>query len=236
MAVEDNAIAERRPQPVPEEIAQVLHGGHTPPILCQLARLAETGRQQSALCAGAPAAFVSGTMDQGLDGNPAANIERADFLRGVDLMAGDGKQIDTELIYIRRNLPDGLRRVRMQKDAMRVGDCCDFGDRLNGADLVVGVHDADQKRVASDRLADVVGVNQTAAVYGDIGYRRAQPLKEPAWLEDRGMLDLRCDDVRRTIAAPEEETLEGKIVRLAPAAGKNDLRRGAAKERSDQRT
>src|SRR5579875_2962623 len=201
MAVEGNAVAESGAKTIPEQVAEALCGRHADPGLSNLAGFAEACRQQRALRAGAPPALVSGAVDQGLDRNPATDVEGAYALRRVDLVAGDREQIDAELLDFGRYLADGLRRVRMQRNPVRAGDFGDFSDRLDRADLVVRVHDADQERVLGDRLADVIGVDKAAPVDGNVGHGRTKSLKKPAWRYDRGMLDLRGDDVRRSIAA-----------------------------------
>ena len=116
---------------------------------------------------------------------------------------------------------------------MFVGNSRDFGDRLNRADLVVGVHDADQAGVRCDRLADIIGINETAAIDGNIAHGHAKLGEMVAWLQRRRVLDLRRDDVRWPLARRAACALERKVVRFAPAAGEHDLVRGAAKQRRD---
>jgi hypothetical protein len=95
-------------------------------------------------------------------------------------VAYDGEQVHAELVDSGRYLADRLRGIRMQRNAVRAGDLRDFGDRLDRADLVVRVHDADQKRVLGDRLADVVGIDKAAPIDGNVGHGRAKSLEKPA--------------------------------------------------------
>ena len=173
---------------------------------------------------------MSGAVDQGLDLNPTTDIERTDPLRRVDLVTRDGEKVHAELVDIGPYLADRLSSVRMQGNVLLAGDLRDFGDRLDRADLVVRVHDADQKCVLGDRLADVVGIDKAAPVDWNVGHVRAKSLEKPAWCQDRGMLDLRRDNVRRSIAARKEQALEREIVGLAATTGEDDLIGGAAEE------
>ncbi len=45
-----------------------------------------------------------------------------------------------------------------------------FSDGLNGANLVVGVHDRNQYRSGCDHVPDVVGVNSPETIYGQVGH------------------------------------------------------------------
>ena len=74
---------------------------------------------------------------------------------------------------------------------MLAGNLRRLRDRLDRADLVVGVHDADEDRIGPDRLADVVGIDEPEAIDRHERDRRAEPLEEAARLEDRGMFDPR---------------------------------------------
>jgi hypothetical protein len=47
----------------------------------------------------------------------------------------------------------------MEQRAMLARDTSQFGNRLDGANLVVGVHDRDERRVAPDRRAQIVRVD-----------------------------------------------------------------------------
>ena len=125
----------------------------------------------------------------------------------------------------------------MADDAVLARDAGDLGDRLERADLVVGVHDADQHRPGLDRPAHVLGVHDPEAVDGHDG----QPITEAAFEvtacgEDRRMLDRRGDDV--VAARREAARATPLIARLSaslPLAVKTTLVRLAAEQRRDLR-
>src|SRR5215475_10533055 len=112
-----------------------------------------------------------------------------------------------------------------------MGDAGAILDRLDGSDLVVGVHDADENRARRDRFAKVVGINAARAANRQIGDAGAQALEKPARFDDGGMLDARRDDVIAPLAMRKEHALEGEVVGLAAAAGEDDLVAAAAEQR-----
>ena len=60
------------------------------------------------------------------------------------------EQVDAELVDPGRDLADRLRGVAVQEDAGFARDAGDLGDRLDRADLVVGVHHRDEDGVRPD--------------------------------------------------------------------------------------
>src|SRR5262245_35810708 len=57
-------------------------------------------------------------MNEWLKRYAAAHEQGANSLWRIDLMAGDRKEIDAELVHVGRNLADGLRRIGVKQDAM----------------------------------------------------------------------------------------------------------------------
>src|SRR2546429_1161154 len=223
MTVEEDAVAELLLQALPEAVAQSAHATHRRKIPRKLAGRAEGDRQQGTLRARASAAFVAGTMDQRFDRRAAAHKQRADAFWRVNLVAGDRHKIDAEPVDISCDLPDGLRSVSVEQDLVLAGNAGAVLDRLDGSNLVVGMHDADKDRARCDRLADIVGINAACAINGQIRHACAEAFEKTARLDDGRMLDTGGDDVIAVITKREECALEGKIIRLAAAARKNDL-------------
>ena len=118
----------------------------------------------------------------------------------------------------------------MKQHAALAGNPGAILDRLDGSDLVVGVHDADKNGARRDRFAEIVGLNAACAVNGQIGHTCAEALEKTAWLYDCRMLDASGDDVISLVAKREECALEGKIICFAAAARENDLVVMAAKQ------
>jgi hypothetical protein len=157
-------------------------------------------------------------MNKRLQRRAVAHIERAYALRRVQLVTGDREQVDARPVDRGFNLADGLRSIGVHEHALRVGDPLDLRDRLDGADLVVGVHDANQDGARRQRAADIIGIDQACPVDRKVGDPGAQALEEATWRQDRRMLDLACDDMIGAVAPGEEDALQGQIVGLAAAA------------------
>src|SRR5262249_29069758 len=231
MAIEAYAISELLLQRLPEAVAQRAHAIYGRKIARKLAGLAEAGREQRALGTCAAAMLVPAAVKQRLNRHAIAHEQGADALGGIGLVAGNRQKIDAELIHLDRNLADGLGGVGVKQHGAFMGDAGAILNRLDGSDLVVGVHDADEDRARRVRSALFVGINAARAVNRQIGDAGAQALEKPARFDDGRMLDARRDDVIAPVAARKEHALEGKVVGLAAAAGENDLVAAAAEQR-----
>jgi len=96
-------------------------------------------------------------------------------------------------------------------------------NRLDRADLVVGMHDAHKDRARCNRFAKFVWVNPASSVNRKIGQPRAQAFEKPARFDDRRVLDPSGDDVIALVAKSKIRALESEIVGLTATAGENDL-------------
>ena len=106
----------------------------------------------------------------------------------------------------------------MEKDAMLAGDARALLNRLDGAHLVVGVHDADEDRARRDPPAQVIGIDAPESIHWQASYPRAQAFKKPAWCGNRRVFDPRGDDVIATVAPCKVCTFERQIIGLASSA------------------
>ena len=71
-----------------------------------------------------------------------------------------------------------------------------FLDGLDRADLVVGMHDADQDSVGGNRATEVVGIDSPGAIDRQKGHRRAQAFQKAQRRHDRRMLYAGGDEMR----------------------------------------
>ena len=149
---------------------------------------------------------------------PPAQVQRANALGRVKLVSGDRQQVDAEPVHVGGNLAGRLRRVGVEEHAVLAGDARALFDRLDRANLVVGVHDADEDRARRDGLSEVVGIDAAAAVHGQIRCAGAQACEKPARCDDGRVLDLRGDDVVPLVAPREVHAFEREVVGLASAA------------------
>ena len=115
-----------------------------------LAGLAESHDARHVERAGAQAAFscpppwiCGATRDPGV---ALPDVQGADSLRAVDLVGGEGHQVDLQRLHVHRDLAHRLGGVAVEENPLLLADPPDLGERVEGADLVVGRHDGDQDR------------------------------------------------------------------------------------------
>src|SRR5580698_2288005 len=83
----------------------------------------------------------------------------------------------------------------MQEDAAGAGDLADLGEGLDGADVVVRVHDRHEHRSRGDGDGDVIWVDEAVGTGRDNGDVGALPGEVLAGGEDGLVLDAGGDDV-----------------------------------------
>ena len=129
-------------------------------------------------------------------------------------MTGDGEQIDAERFHIGFDFSDRLSGICVTQHTVLVCDPGDLRDGLNGSHLVVGVHHGNQRGRRSNRVPDVVGIDQPKPVDGEPGNFSAQPLDKPTWFQNGGMFDPADDDVKRPSGSPsrEEQPFDGMVI------------------------
>src|SRR5439155_6771617 len=84
-----------------------------------------------------------------LDG--PAHPEGAGAGRPVEIVRREREEIDAAVVDGERDASGRADRVDVERHAARAGDPADLTDRLNRADLVVGRHDLDERRVRDNR-------------------------------------------------------------------------------------
>src|SRR6185369_4125854 len=116
---------------------------------------AEADDAGDVLGAGAALTLVRAAVEHGRESHAAPDIEDADSLGRVELVAGEGEEVDVLEEAVRadveRELAAGLDGVGVEKSAAGVSDSGEGVDGLDNASLVIGVHDADEARVGLER-------------------------------------------------------------------------------------
>ena len=138
--------------------------------------------------------------------------ERADAVRATDLVPGDRHRVDPGSGEVERQLAECLDRVGVHRDAVGVRDLDDLGDRLHGADLVVGPHHRHQR--------DALGVGL------DGGAERVDV--EPALPVDRDELDLGALGAEPVAAGRARRGARSGVLRMR-------TRRGSSARRAQNR-
>ena len=141
-------------------------------------------------------------------------------------MAGEGEQIHWQRAQIDRQMAHRLDGVCMEDHLLFTADGAQFGNRLNGADLVIGVHDGHESRVFADRAAQLLRPHQTVLMH--VQQRDLKPLCRQFFqrVQYGVMLKSRGDDVPFALLRAQRRHLSDRpIVRFTAAGGEIDLLR-----------
>ena len=205
-------------------LGQVLHG------LFQSGRHAHDAGNVLGTCS--LALLLRAALDQVREDDAALGVEQADALRAVELVGGEGEHVDVVVYDVDRNVADGLDRVGVEEDACFAADRADLTDWLDGADLVVRVHDRDQAGLGRDRFPDLLGRDQAVLVDVQIGHGEALFFELLQRVEHGVVLKGRGDDVGLALLfADDRGAADGLVVGLGAAGGEGDLSGICAQDR-----
>src|SRR5882672_8372069 len=96
----------------------------------------------------------------------------------------------------------------MEENAVFTSNTGNVRNWLNRADLIVGVHHGNQNGLRGNRTPHVVRIDAAVSVHRQVRHCGAQPVKEPARIDDSGMFHLRCDEVSFGLPHSEEHALQ----------------------------
>ena len=99
-------------------------------------------------------------------------------------------------------MPNCLYRIRMDQCAVLMSDSRDFRNRLDRSHFIIRGHHGNQTRTRPHRLSDLLRRNEPAFVRPDISHRITHPFKRRAAIQNRVMLDFRCNDVALLLQRP----------------------------------
>ena len=110
-------------------------------------------------------------------------------------MAAGTEHVNMHLIHIDGNLCIRLYRIGMKQYAVLFCNLTDLGDGLDGTDLVVGKHHADQNGIGTNGCFQLVQADQSVSVHIQIGDLKASLLQILTGMENGMMLDLRGNNM-----------------------------------------
>ena len=142
----------------------------------------------------------------------AANVECADALGAVDLVAGEREHVDVVGHHVDGDLAHGLDGVGVEDDALLVAELADLANGLDDADFVVGVHDGDEDGLVVDGALQVFEIDEAVGLHGQIGDAVALLLELLAGVEDGLVLGDLGDDVVAALAVHLGDALDGEVV------------------------
>jgi hypothetical protein len=121
--------------------------------------------------AGATSVFLAAADDLGLERGAGSDVEGACAAGAVELVGGEGEEVDVEAVDVEAEVGDGLDGVGVDEGAGVFGANLlgDGGDVVECADFVVGVHDGDEDGVVRDGGGDIGGVDAAVGGGGDEG-------------------------------------------------------------------
>ena len=105
------------------------------------------------------------------------------------------EHVNMHLIYIDRNLRIRLYRIGVEQYTVLLRDLTDLGNGLDGTDLIVGKHHADQNGIGADGCFQLVQADQSVSVHIQIGDLKASLLQILTGMENGMMLDLRGNNM-----------------------------------------
>ena len=110
-------------------------------------------------------------------------------------MTAGTEHVNMHLIHMNGNLCIRLYRIGMKQYAVLFCNLTDLGDGLDGTDLVVGKHHADQNGIGADGCFQLVQADQSVSVHIQIGDLKASLLQILTGMENGMMLDLRGNNM-----------------------------------------
>src|SRR5664280_2044707 len=138
---------------------------------------AEGGDAGDVLGARAAVAFVMAAVHDGREAGALAHVERAYALGRIELVTAHAVEVHAERLDVHGDFAERLHAIHVEGGAGLVGDPGYFGDGLERAEFVIGVHDADQHGLGAQGAADVFGTYDAArgdAQAGDLAAFGAQ--------------------------------------------------------------
>ena len=110
------------------------------------------------------AMLLAAATNKWLEADARTDVERANALGCIHLVPDDGEQVNVKLDDIDGELADSLGGIGVQEDAVLMGDGGEFGDRLQHAGLIIGVHDRHQVRRLAQRCSQIGGEHQVRCI------------------------------------------------------------------------
>src|ERR1035437_5264587 len=194
-----------------------------PAVVATMAEAATGGDAGDVLGARAAVAFVMAAVHDGREAGALAHVERAYALGRIELVTAHAVEVHAERLDVHGDFAERLHAIHVEGGAGLVGDPGDFGDGLERAEFVIGVHDADQHGLGAQGAADVFGTYDAVRGDAQAGDLAAFGARLFSGREHGRVLDGAGDDVLGRGGRGAGEAEDGEIVGLGAAAGEDDL-------------
>lgn len=163
--------------------------------------------------------------EDGIDKLGRMNEKSAGAFWSVNLVGAEGNEIGVELgNRMKGDLAERLHRVGMKDHAPFAADQTKRRDRLNGAGLIVGGHDRNEGGVGADGGTQVVGIDESGGIHGQVSDAEALAAAEVIEAVKNGVVfDGGCDQVASLVAEAAGDTEDREIAAFGAAAGEDHL-------------
>ena len=199
-------------------IGTLLHGRHG-----ALGGLAQSYDTRYVLGTCTTLALLRAAVYEGTNFHTFPDIQKADALGAVQLVAAGAEHIDMVLVYIDRHLTEGLYRVGMEQNAVLMGDFTYLFDRLNGSNLIICKHHGNQDGFRTDGFLEFLDLDHTIFIYGQVRNLIAMLLQPLTGVQNRMMLDLCGNNVFSFALICLCSRFQRPVVGLASACGEINL-------------
>ncbi len=181
------------------------------------------------LGAGAPLPFLAAAGDEGQERHAAPEEQDANALGAVKFVPGEAHHIDAQAAHVKVEETGGLHGVGMHHDAaveflrplLHGGG--DFGNGVDGANLIVGVHYGNNGGLAGDGVIDSLRVNLAVVINGQAGYVPTAVFQYLASVQYGVVFGAGRDDVAAGFLQRVGGAPDGGVVGLGAAAGEYHL-------------
>ena len=170
-------------------------------------------------------AFLTTSHEQRRKADALADVERANALRRMHLVAAEAEKIDRRCLHIEVNFSRRLHGIRMHQRAGGVCQCDDFMHGGEHAGLVIRPHDGDERGDSGpNEGVQGIQINTAIRMHGSSGDFASLRLPAPGRLQNCGVLRAGDDEFRLLRPQGAHGGMHG-IDGFGAAAGEGDLRR-----------
>src|SRR5882762_9815058 len=190
-------------------------------------------------CTRAEAALVMSAVEKLPQTSAAADVQGANAFGRINFVAGQGKKIESKRVDVDGDFAGGLHGIGVEIDVGLCGDAADFFEWLDGAELVVGVHDSDKNGFGPDGAAQLLEVNLSFVIGRQIGDAHAFFFESLAGVEDGFVFDGGGDHVLGGFAGTHSQewlchnSKDGVVVGFGATAGEDDFLGAGADQSGD---
>ena len=155
----------------------------------------------------------------------AAHIEGANAFGAIGFVGGQAHQIDGQLGHVNLDFAGGLGCIDVEDDAALAAHVANRHDVLNDADFIVDMHHADERCVGTDRVFQLVQVEQAVFLHIQVGDFKTLALEFTHGVEHGFVLGFHSDQVLALGFVELRCAFDGQVVRLGGTRGPNDFTR-----------